>query len=54
VKALTGREPRIRRKSEGAIELVCGRGHLDGFKRFAELADVIARWLEETSRRARA
>ena len=54
VKALTGREPRIRRKSEGAIELVCGRGHLDGFKRFAEFADVIARWLEETSRRARA
>jgi hypothetical protein len=44
-------EPRIRRKSEGAIELVCGRGHLDGFKCFAEFADVIEKWLEETSRR---
>ncbi len=44
-------EPRIRRKSEGAIELVCGRGHLDGFKRFAEFADAIEKWLEETSRR---
>jgi len=44
-------EPRIRRKSKGAIELVCGRGHLDGFKRFAEFADAIETWLEETSRR---
>jgi len=26
IKAITGEEPRIRRKSEGAIELVCGRG----------------------------
>jgi hypothetical protein len=51
IKAVTGEEPRIRRKSEGAIELVCGRGHLDGFKRFAELADAIEKWLEETSRR---
>jgi hypothetical protein len=42
-------EPRIRRKSKGAIELVCGRGHLDGFKRFAEFADAIEKWLEETS-----
>jgi len=48
-------EPRIRRKSDGGIEVVCGKEHLDGFKRFAELADAIARWLEEkTSRRARA
>jgi hypothetical protein len=29
---------------------VCGREHLDGFKRYAELADAIARWLEETRR----
>jgi hypothetical protein len=27
------------------------RGHLEGFMGFAELADVIKRWLEETSRR---
>jgi hypothetical protein len=50
VKALTGEEPRIRRKSDGTIELVCGGGHLDGFKRFDELADAIERWLEETGR----
>jgi hypothetical protein len=52
VKALTGEEPRIRRKSDGTIEPVCGWRHLDGFKRFAELADAIERWLEETKRRA--
>jgi hypothetical protein len=50
IKALTGREPRITEKSGGTIELVCGGGHLDGFKRFAELADAVERWLEETER----
>jgi hypothetical protein len=50
VKALTGEEPRIIEKSNGTIELVCGGGHLDGFKRFAELADAIERWLEEAGR----
>ncbi len=50
VKALTGEEPRIRRKSDGSIEPVCGRKHLDGFKRFDELADATERWLEETKR----
>jgi hypothetical protein len=30
--------------------IVCGREHLDGFKRYVELADAIARWLEETRR----
>ena len=50
MKALTGKRPRIRRKSDGTIELVCGRGHLDGFARFAELADAIERWLKETGR----
>ncbi len=42
IKALTGREPRIRRESGGKIEIVCGREHLDGFKRLAELADATA------------
>jgi hypothetical protein len=28
----------------------CGREHLDGFARFAELADAIEKWLEETGR----
>jgi hypothetical protein len=35
----------------GAIIVMCGRKHLDGFRRFAELADAIAKWLEETGRR---
>jgi len=50
VEALTGVKPKIRRRSDGIIELVCGRSHLEGFRRFAELADAVARWLEETSR----
>jgi 23S rRNA pseudoU1915 N3-methylase RlmH len=50
IKALTGKEPRIHRMKDGTIMIVCGREHLDGFKRFAELADVIERWLEETGR----
>jgi hypothetical protein len=50
VKALTGRGPRIIERSNGKIEVECGRGHLDGFARFAELADAIEKWLEETSR----
>jgi hypothetical protein len=41
----------MRRKSDGGVEVVCGRRHLDGFKRFAEFADAIEKWLEETSRR---
>jgi len=51
IKALTGREPRIIEKNDGSIEAVCGSAHLKGFKRFAELAGAIARWLEETGRR---
>jgi len=31
---------------------VCDREHLEGFKRYAELADAIEKWLEETGRRA--
>ncbi len=50
IKALTGKEPRIHKRSNGAVELVCGREHLDGFMRYTELADAIMKWLEETSR----
>jgi len=50
VKALTGKEPRIRRMKDGTIIIECSRAHLDGFARYAELADTIARWLEETGR----
>jgi hypothetical protein len=28
----------------------CGREHLDGFARYAELAEAIRRWQEETRR----
>ena len=48
VKALTGKEPRIRRMKDGEIMIVCGREHLDGFTRYAELAEAIEKWLEET------
>jgi len=48
IKALTGKEPRIRRKKNGQIMILCYEGHLEGFMRFAELADAIASWLEET------
>jgi hypothetical protein len=48
IKALTGKEPRILKRSDGTIEVVCGRAHLESFKRYAELADAIAKWLEKT------
>jgi hypothetical protein len=35
---------------DGTIMIVCGREHLDGFARYAELYEAIARWLEETRR----
>jgi len=41
VKALTGREPKVYQRSDGTIEIVCGRKHLEGFRRFAKLADAI-------------
>ena len=50
IKALTGKEPKVYRRSDGTTEVVCGREHLEGFKRFAELADAIEKWLKETSR----
>ena len=50
IKALTGEEPKVYQWSDGTIEIVCGRKHLEGFRRFAELADAIEKWLEETSR----
>ncbi len=50
IKAITGKEPRIHRMKDGRIKIVCGRKHLDGFRRYIELADAIKKWLEETSR----
>ena len=51
VEALTGRKPWIIVRSNGKIELVCGREHLEGFKRYAELTDAIEKWLRETGLR---
>jgi tetratricopeptide (TPR) repeat protein len=48
VEALTGKRPRVYRKSDGTIEIEYGREHLDGFKRYIELTDAIEKWLEET------
>jgi hypothetical protein len=48
--ALTGREPGVYRMKDGRIRFECYEGHLEGFARYAELADAIARWLEETRR----
>jgi hypothetical protein len=50
IKALTGEEPKVYRRSDGKIEIVCTRAHLEGFMRYKELADAIMRWLEETRR----
>jgi hypothetical protein len=48
VEALTGKRPRMRRMRDGTIVIKCTRKHLDGFARYAELAEAIRRWLEET------
>ncbi len=50
IKALTGREPKVYRMKDGTIMIECYEGHLEGFARYAELADSIEKWLEETSR----
>jgi hypothetical protein len=50
IKALTGREPGVYRMKDGTIKIECYEGHLEGFMRYAELADVIERWLEKVGR----
>ncbi len=49
IEALIGVKPKIRRRSDGTIEIICGREHLEGFMRYTELADAIMKWLKETS-----
>ena len=49
VEALTGKRPRVYRVGD-KIAVKCSREHLDGFARYAELAEAIAKWLEETKR----
>ncbi|MCC6035731.1 MAG: hypothetical protein LM559_01595 [Pyrobaculum sp.] len=50
VEALTGKKPRVYRTKDGRVMIKCYEGHLEGFARFAELADAIEKWLEETGR----
>jgi hypothetical protein len=50
IKALMGKEPKVYRMKDGKIKIVCYREHLEGFRRFAELADAIEKWLEEMGR----
>jgi hypothetical protein len=40
----------VYRKKNGVIVIQCYEGHREGFRRFAELADAIEKWLEETGR----
>jgi hypothetical protein len=53
IKALTGEEPRIIEKSDGRIEVECGRSHLDSFMLYKEFFGDIMQWLKKTSRRGR-
>ncbi len=46
VKALTGKEPWTYHMKDGRIAVICGRKHLDGLARYAELAEAIAKWLD--------
>jgi hypothetical protein len=52
IKALTGKEPGVYRMKDGKIMIECYEGRLEGFARYAELANAIKEWLEETNRRA--
>jgi hypothetical protein len=53
IKVLTVEEPRIIEKSDGMIEVECGKAHLDGFMLYKEFFGDIMRWLKKTSRRGR-
>jgi hypothetical protein len=46
IKALTGREPRVHRWGNGGIVVECGKEHLEALASYAELADVVTKWLE--------
>jgi hypothetical protein len=50
METLIGKRPRIYRRSNGTIEIEYDREHLEGFARYAELADAVEKWLEETGR----
>ena len=46
IEALTGRESKVCQRGNSRVMTERYRGHLDGFKRYAELADAIVRRLE--------
>jgi len=48
IKALTGKEPWIVKRGDGRVDIIYGREHLEGFRRYTELANAIEKWLEET------
>jgi len=48
IKALTGKEPKVYQRSDGKIMIEYYEGHLEGFRRYTELADSIEKWLKET------
>ncbi len=50
IEALTGVKLKIRRIMDGTIVIECYGGRLEGFRRFAELADAMEKWLEEAGR----
>jgi hypothetical protein len=41
----------VYRRSDGRIRIECYEGYLEGFMCYTELAEAIAKWLEETGRR---
>jgi hypothetical protein len=47
IKALTGRRPGVHRMKSGTVFVVCGRLHLESFRRFKELAEAVERWLSQ-------
>ncbi len=51
VETLTGKRPKVYRMKNGKMIMECGREHLEGFRRYAELAEAIEKWLEAASRR---
>jgi Fe2+ transport system protein FeoA len=51
VETLTWKRPKVYRMKNGKIIMECSREHLEGFRRYAELAKAIKKWLEAANRR---
>ena len=47
IKALTGEEPNIIRRNGKIKEIKYTRRHLDGLRKYAELTDVVRKWLDK-------